>query len=494
MFSIDFLLYIATEGCISEGRKGQNPPETQKPAAQGRPLQETLWQMVGTRNMLELIVFLLIILPGILLAVRGSSYVVDYTILVFVFNREIRRLIDYHNQQFNPFSLISITPIIMLGLLFLGFAWNFGVLHGRPKQIFILLLAAIGYGLAVGLFRNGVASVYQGSEYLSTIGLMGYAAVSPADDTTADRWLRTAGSAAVLAALYGWYQYFTIPGWDAFWVEQVGFVGYLGKLEPTQIWVFSTFAERGVCAAYLGLAAIPMLASRRWRVVFGWPEALLILSCIFLTYSRCGIIIVLVGAALYPIMNKGKNWARIVISAALVCGILFGALSTVPGAAGIKTRFESLLHMQDDSSLQGRLSIVQAGWPIVLGNPAGFGIGSSGMAQRLNGNAQGVISDDGWLEIAASLGVPGFLLFIGALVLLWRYFSILERLGVQDDYLSLARTFLVASLILMWDNNFFMDFSMMWIALGRALSPMMLGKMYPEVREILEPRTAEATS
>ena len=52
--------------------------------------------------MLELTVFLLIILPGILLAIRGSNYIVDYTILVFVFNREIRRLVDYHKQQFNP--------------------------------------------------------------------------------------------------------------------------------------------------------------------------------------------------------------------------------------------------------------------------------------------------------------------------------------------------------------------------------------------------------
>src|SRR5258707_6714276 len=132
--------------------------------------------------MLEYIVFAAIVIPGILYAIQGSSYLVDYTILVFVFNREIRRLVDYHNQEFNPFSLISLTPLLILGLVFAGFICNFQVLLPRAKQIFLMLLAAIGYGVAVGVLRNGFASVYQGVEYLAPVGLMGYAAVSPADD------------------------------------------------------------------------------------------------------------------------------------------------------------------------------------------------------------------------------------------------------------------------------------------------------------------------
>ena len=40
--------------------------------------------------------------------------------------------------------------------------------------------------------------------------------------------------------------------------------------------------------------------------------------------------------------------------------------------------------------------------------------------------------------IATSLGVPGFLLFLAALALIWNYFSLLERVGVRDDYLGLG--------------------------------------------------------
>lgn len=442
--------------------------------------------------MLELTVFLLIIVPGILLAIRGSTYIVDYTILVFVFNREIRRLIDYHNGAFNPFSLISITPIMMLGLVFMGFIWNFGVLGQRPKQIFLLLLAAIGYGMCIGLIKNGAACIYQGSEYLATVGMMGYAAVCPADDKTADRWIRTAGLAGVLAALYGWYQYYAIPDWDAFWVQQVGFVGYLGKLESTEMTVFSTFAERGVCAAYLGLVAIPMLVSKRWKIGFGLPEAVLVVSCIFLTMSRGGIIVAILGAVLYPILNKGQNSGRIVIIAALAIGVLFAVSKQIPGADRITERFQTLLHIQDDDSFQGRINNTGT-WPLIFNNPIGFGIGSSGMADRITGTNFGISSDNGWMMIATSLGIPGFLLFLGALALLWNYFSQLNRAGIRDDYISLARTLFVVSLVFMWATNLFVDFSVMWLVVGRALSPFMLAKTGPDFTEMPEGQVAEAT-
>src|ERR1700740_1058059 len=260
--------------------------------------------------MLEWLAFIVIVVPGLLYALRGSSYLVDDTILVFVFNRGIRRVIDYMNHAFNPFSPISLTPLVMLGLLFIGFLWNMKALHTLAKQIFFFFIAAIAYGCAIGFLRNGAATFYQAAEYLSAIGMMGYVAVNPADERVADRWLRAAGWAAVIAALYGWYQYLTIPDWDAFWVEQVGFVGYLGKLVPTALSVFSTFADRGPCASSMALVAIPMLVSKRWRVLLGWPAILLLLSCILLTYSRGGIIVMALGAVLFPIVNGGKGSGR----------------------------------------------------------------------------------------------------------------------------------------------------------------------------------------
>src|SRR5260221_6454971 len=106
---------------------------------------------------IEWVIAFFIVLPGLLYVMHGSSYLVDYTILVFVFNREIRRLVDYYNHQFNPLSLISLTPLVMLGLLFLGFLLNFKALHRSAKRIFLSMMAAIAYGFVVGLLHNGLA-------------------------------------------------------------------------------------------------------------------------------------------------------------------------------------------------------------------------------------------------------------------------------------------------------------------------------------------------
>jgi putative inorganic carbon (hco3(-)) transporter len=448
--------------------------------------------------MLEWLAFIVIVVPGLLYALRGSSYLVDYTILVFVFNREIRRVIDYINHEFNPFSPISLTPLVMLGLLFIGFLWNMKALHTLAKQIFFFFIAAIAYGCAIGFLRNGAATFYQAAEYLSAIGMMGYVAVNPADERVADRWLRTAGWAAVIAALYGWYQYLTIPDWDAFWVEQVGFVGYLGKLVPTELSVFSTFADRGPCASYMALVAIPMLVSKRWRVLLGWPAILLLLSCILLTYSRGGIIVMALGAVLFPIVNGGKGSGRIVLIAVAVAAICLAGLSSLPGAERLMNRFSSLGHMQDDGSFQGRIQIAGYGWQKVFSNPMGYGIGSSGLAGRINSGSQfqdqAVISDNGWFTLMTSLGLPGFVLFATALVLLWRYFSILNRVGVKDDFLGLARAYFAATLVCMWSGNYFTELSVMWIAMGRAISPLMLYKIDPELKPMAEPELSRAIS
>jgi putative inorganic carbon (HCO3(-)) transporter len=326
---------------------------------------------------------------------------------------------------------------------------------------------------------------------------MGFTATASVDQRTEDRWIRSAGWITVAACLYGWFQYLTIPPWDAFWVERVGFVGYLGKLAPTEMTVFSTFAERGPCAGFLALAVIPMIVSRRWRVFLGWPEVLLILSTIVLTLARSGLILVAVGALVHPFLNRGKAAAGIVVLIAIVAFAATLGLSHMPNSDRIQGRLSTLGNMQEDGSYQGRVSIANDGAKLAISNPAGFGIGSSGLAGRLNtGSAyknDAVAGDSGYLEVLTSLGLPGGLCLATAFFLLWRHLSLCSRFGLKDDYLSLARTFLVVLMISMFAGNFFSGLSVMWIAFGRALSPMMLEKLmlFGESRsEVLTPSPA----
>ena len=53
---------------------------------------------------------------GVALAAHRSSYLVDYAVIVFVFNRGLRRVLDYYAGTFNPLSPISLTPLLVTAL------------------------------------------------------------------------------------------------------------------------------------------------------------------------------------------------------------------------------------------------------------------------------------------------------------------------------------------------------------------------------------------
>src|SRR5258708_17061061 len=103
--------------------------------------------------------------------------------------------------------------------------------------------------------------------------------------------------------------------------------------------VFSTFAERGPCGCYLGLVAVAMLVSRRWRVLFGWPVVILLLSCIALTMSRGGIILVILGAVLFPMVNGGRRSGPILLIALVIGGGAFFGFVGPPAAGRRHNRF-----------------------------------------------------------------------------------------------------------------------------------------------------------
>jgi len=93
--------------------------------------------------------------PAILLAAKGSSLLVDYAIFLYVINREIRRIVDWWQGSFNPFSPIVLIPLIATCLLVLPFFFRFASLHPTAKKIFILFFLAIGYGtFGSGLQRD----------------------------------------------------------------------------------------------------------------------------------------------------------------------------------------------------------------------------------------------------------------------------------------------------------------------------------------------------
>lgn len=425
---------------------------------------------------MEYFIALLIVLPAFVLAAQRSTYLLDYVFFVVALNRGIRRLVDFYiNGAFNPLSPISLTPLVVSAALLIPAFAHFGQLTPRTRNLATLILLALGHGLAVGFLNQGFGAFYALGEWMAGFGAFLYAATVPTTTRTSDRWMRSSGYAALIVALYGWYQYYTIPEWDAFWVTAVKFVGYLGQLKPTEMSVFSTLHERGPCASFLAWAAIPMILNPRWRIIGGWLTVILLLSVVVLTLTRTMFLIVALVALLQPALSKGKGMGRVLMLAAVLgIGGSVG-LQYMPGAERITKRYDTVTDIQNDGSFQGRLAIFTTGVPWIASHPLGLGLGSSGIAAgRINGGLKEGWCDSGYIEIFSQFGWLGGLAFFAAMAQIWAELSSRIKRGGKDAFLFTGRAVLLGSLVFLYVGNIFSGFSLFWVFLGISLNRMTL--------------------
>lgn len=425
---------------------------------------------------MDYFVALLLVAPAGFLYLRKSSWLVDYLIWITVLNRGIRRMVDFAQGHFNPLSPISLVPLIIPGLLLLVVIQDFPRMPAGFQRVFRFFAAALGYAFFVGLIQNQLAAIYSLAEYLAPLSLLGYAVLADGDERILDRWVKTIGWAAVAASAYGWYQYYAIPPWDAFWVRAVGFEGYLGQLESTKMVVFSTMSERGPLAGFLAFSVIPMILSKRWRNRLGWFSVVLILSVILLTFVRTALITVALAAIVHPILNRGKNTAQILLLVGVVAIVANLGVSLIPSSSRITDRLSTLQNITEDGSFVGRIAILQQGIADVLTNPLGTGLGSTGLAGRVNSGEvdfESAVGDNGYLAILYSFGWLGAGLLGYAIFLTWHQARQIERLGVRNDAISGFKTFCVVGAVVFFAGDWLAGpgSAIVFILAGFAINP-----------------------
>jgi putative inorganic carbon (hco3(-)) transporter len=437
---------------------------------------------------MEWAITFLIVAPALMLAASRSSLLMDYAIWVFALNRGTRRIVDYYcNGHFNPLSPISLTPLAIGGLLLLVGYGRFGSLDRRARRVFLLFAVALGIGTTVGVMHNGIGAVYSLGEWVSGLGAMLFAATNPKVRTAGNRWMKTMVWSGLVVAVYGWWQYYTIPPWDGAWLVQSGMSGYMGIPEPTKMTCFSTLHERGPCAGFLAFAALPMILNRRWRVLGGWVPVLFLLATMTLTGVRAMFITVALTAIIYPAVSRGAGLARILMLTAVVTLAGSYGLDKLPGSEKFTQRFSKESLLGEGSSLQGRLRIYEWSAGAVLSSPLGFGLGSSGMARRVAAEDSTGIGDAGYTQVIGQFGWAGSLCFFGALALLWkevsRRFEVAKMEGFSDagePFAPAARAVMLAMLVLLFVADVFAGFSVMWIIFGCAINPWELPLPAPE--------------
>jgi putative inorganic carbon (hco3(-)) transporter len=420
--------------------------------------------------LIEALIAGLVLLPALYLALVRSPALLAYGFVVFAFNRGLRRLVDFYlHQEFNPFSLISLTPLVVACLMLGPALLYFRKLPRQSVPVFALLLVALLHGLAVGIMLNGIGALYSFGEWLAGFGAMAFAATLPASDKQANGWIRACIWTGIGVAIYGWWQYFTIPPWDAFWVRAVNLEGYLGNLKPTEMSLFSTMASRGPCASYLGWCLIPLIIDSRWRVPLRWLVAALLLATMSLTLARSMFIVVALVAVIHPLLTRGQSLVRILLFALV---FVLGAtllLDFLPGADRIQSRVETFQNLSGDGSLQARLNLYSQGFSQLASMPLGFGLGSSGLADRVS-RTSATAMDSGYIQIFYQFGWVGGLSFFASLTLLWKEATRRIGRGSRDPFVTATRSILLGCLIYLFVTDGFAGFAVFWAIFGRALN------------------------
>ena len=82
----------------------------------------------------------IIVVIGAGLALSRSSYMVDYVLVVYVFNRGLRRVLDWYAGAFNPLSPVSLAPLVVTGLMLLPLCSGSGCCRSPRGRFFTVFL------------------------------------------------------------------------------------------------------------------------------------------------------------------------------------------------------------------------------------------------------------------------------------------------------------------------------------------------------------------
>ncbi|GAB2671497.1 O-antigen ligase family protein [Paenibacillus thermoaerophilus] len=367
-------------------------------------------------NVIELLLLGFLLLPGLLLALADSRWLLPYGLAVWAVAPEVRRLYDWLTNTYHSMSLFTVVPLAVGCMLLIPTLGKVRDLTPDMIRGLCAMACALLYALAIGFARNGTASLYDTANTVVPMLAIPYAVFRRSDDSVF--WTKAYAFTAAGVGLYGILQYFLVPPWDAFWMEHAGMTS-IGKPEPLEIRVFSTLNSPGPAAFYLiyALAAAALLPAVRRFIGWAGMAAIALGLAATLVRSAWFVLVFVLAAALAggKLPGRARGILVLLVSAAAV----YGLLSVIPGGRQIVGRFETIGDLANDHSYNERVSFTGHVVNMVLSDPAGKGFGGVGLATKLKGGGAldesvGVF-DSGIGHIFVTYGVPGAAAFFAAI-------------------------------------------------------------------------------
>jgi O-Antigen ligase len=368
---------------------------------------------------------------------RMPAHYVGFVCWLFFLSPDVRRLVDFTSGTFNDKSMVLIAPMLAVALSGLSLLKNLEALGQRRCAPLVLIVVALFYGFIIGIAQVGLAAALFTLVNWVFPALIGFHLLATWDHYPDYHrvLLKTSVYGGLVMGLYGVIQFVNPPPWEAYWLIHSKMLAAVGQPLPYSMRIWSTMNSTGPFAiAMMYLLVMSFAARGRLRIAM----ALFAVPALMFTSVRSCWAGLFIGL-LYPVaMLDGKSRVRLV-GAMLGIGVLCAPVMMVDEISSkLIKRFDTIENISNDNSFQSRAGFYSYLLPLVMGNIAGQGLGTTGNGTKLAEDqatkSGGVVFDSGVMEVALVLGWPGTLLYTsGIVMLIWRAF-IASRARPHDRF------------------------------------------------------------
>jgi len=338
---------------------------------------------------------------------RSKPAFVGLICWLFFLTPFVRRVVDWRGGGFTTVILLAPFLALTVAALALVPRWRLAVTRRTTPLFFVL--GAILYGTAIAVLHFKVSGLPQAiiAWFLPLVIAFFIFEEREHSEEIYKGFEHAMVGGLFVIGLYGIYQFFQLPAWDAQWMIQSDLVS-IGLPEPTQVRVFSTMNSPQVFAAFCTGGLLVALRSHLRLRYFAVPLGLIAL---ILSLSRTAWIGLIVGILYLFLIMDNRQRARIVAVAGS-CLIFSLVALQVPEFKTLATqRFSSFTDPSHDSSYNTRVQDYGVVLRTIAENPFGLGLSSDSddQAPQANNVAQ---QDSSITDSVFALGILGAAIFV----------------------------------------------------------------------------------
>lgn len=398
-----------------------------------------------------------------LFVISGPSYI-EYLCWVWFLTPLLRRLLDYAQGAYTPTSPLMLSPILVSLICAIPFVRS--LVRGRipVTSPFVLALAAVGVGFAIGVVRNGAAAAaYDALLWSAPLFVGTYIAenfrIYPDFRRAVQRAFVMGG---LVLGIYGVVQFIDPAPWDRLWMEGSGMMS-IGRPEPFGVRVFGPLNAPGPYAIVLMVSLTLTLAGRGFAVA-GPAAAGFLLSLVRAAWGGLA-----VGVLWFAGHLRGRERTRLLALVGVAVLLVLPFLRYQPIQERVDERAQSLTSLEEDGSMRARLAIYTTRGPQALMRaPLGWGLGAIGTAAKLS-VGQSASFDSGLFAVPLALSIPGALLYAVGLGLLLRRF-VLRRQAERFAQAAASVVVSILALLLFANQLAGLPGTLLWMCTGLVVS------------------------